>query len=157
MCPTKPVILRHPDSESSSRRWMRRAFGLKQNGNVAGNRKGRWPVVLVGAVLLLAGTVALTARYWYTPTTSALVVNDESTVYSLDNCEDYLVTLAPGQSEHVQPFSDEHHACTVYRGRSNLGSPVGCLVFPSVQGAVLGGSHVKLSSMVPFSARWCSG
>ena len=99
----------------------------------------------------------MTARYWYTPTTSASVINNRSAVYSLDNCEDSRVTIAPGQSAQVQPYSDEHHGCTVYRGRSDLGPPIGCLVFPANHGAVLAGSHVKLSTMVPFSTRWCSG
>jgi hypothetical protein len=40
--------------------------------------------------LLLAVGLAITARYWYTPSGAALVVNDTSAVYSLDNCEDYL-------------------------------------------------------------------
>jgi hypothetical protein len=99
----------------------------------------------------------VSAHYWYTPTTSASVINDRSVVYSLDNCEDYQVTIVPGQSSQVQPFSDEHHGCTVYQGRSDLGRPIGCLVFPSSHGAVLAGSHAKLSTMMPFSIRWCSG
>lgn len=124
---------------------------------MAGNRKWRWGLLVVGAALLLGGALALTSHYWYTPTTSASVVNDESSVYSLDNCEDSLVTIAPGQSEQVQPFSDQHHGCTVYRGRTDSGFPVGCLVFPSDRGVVLTGSHIELSAMKPFSARWCSG
>ncbi len=98
----------------------------------------------------------MSAHYWYTPTTSASVLNDRSAVYSLDNCEDVQVTVLPGQSAQVQPFSDEHHGCTFYQGRTDLGHPVGCLVFPSSHGAVLAGSHVRLSTMMPFSTRWCS-
>ena len=98
----------------------------------------------------------LTAHYWHTPTTSASVVNDTTSEYSLGNCEDYLVSLAPHRSAEVEPFVDQHDGCTVYRGTSNLGSPVGCLVFPASGGSVVAGSRVKLSAMMPYSSRWCS-
>ena len=122
-----------------------------------GDRRRRWPWVLVGVALCLSVGLAVSSRYWYTPTTSASVINNSSAVYSLDNCEDFQVTIAPGQSAQVQPFSDVHHGCTVYRGRTDLGPPIGCL--GSFQPATEQSSRGRTSSwstMVPFTTRWCS-
>jgi hypothetical protein len=111
-----------------------------------------WSALIV--VILLA--VFLTSRFWYTPTSSGTVVNDTSSTWSLSNCEDYLVTLVPGEKQSVEPFVSADNGCTVYRGRNDLGKPVGCLVFPHKNGNVIGGSEMKMSMMVVYSPERCS-
>ena len=114
----------------------------------------RWLVVAaaVGLVVLVALT---TSRFWYTPTTTASVVNDTSRTVALDNCDDALVVIGPGQTSGVAPFSHGTPGCTVFVGRTDLGGPSGCLVFPMRQGAVIRGSTVRVSSARPMPDRSC--
>jgi hypothetical protein len=116
--------------------------------------KARWLIwsSLVAVILLVA---VLTSRFWYTPTSSGTVVNDTSSTWTLSDCEDYLVTLVPDEQQSVEPFVNAHNGCTVFRGRNDLGKPVGCLVFPHKDDNVIGGSKVKVSSMVPYSTKKC--
>jgi hypothetical protein len=151
------LILRDATTACSSRHLMRPS---KQNGwmerfAIIRTAKAKW--VLWSALLVLILLVAvLTSGFWYTPTTSGTVVNDTSSTWSVANCADYLVTLAPGQSQLVEPFVRASSGCTVYRGRNDQGKPFGCLIFPRNNGGVIGGSRVRLSTMTSYSNQLCS-
>lgn len=120
------------------------------------HRRRRWPVAVAALLVLIAAVVIVTARWWYTPTTSGIALNDTSRTISLENCNDSVTTIRPDQSSPVQPFSNARQGCTVFRGDGDLGNPIGCLVFPSRNGAVVPGSTAKLSDVVPLSSHLCS-
>ena len=126
-------------------------------GGVALVRKVKmnWMIWTALSVFVLI-VVVLTAGYWYKATTSATVINNTSVTLSVSDCEDYLVTLSPSQSQSVEPYVNASDGCAVFKGSSNLGTPAGCLIFPSIDGHVIGGSRVKLSTMFPYSAKRCS-
>jgi hypothetical protein len=127
---------------------VKRSHQEADNGfvQIAGNRlrlRSGWGLVVLAALLVTVLVIA-SSRYWYTPTTSDAVVNDTAHTVALDNCEDTVVVIAPGQTQSVAPFV-HGPGCSVYEGTTNVGPASGCLEFPERNGSVLAGQTVRVS------------
>ena len=105
----------------------------------------RHPRLLIVLVVGALAAIAVVWHPWYTPTTTAFVVNDTNGVVTLDNCGDVSVTISPGKRAEISPFVDAKRAyCEVFNGGGDLGVRQGCLYLPSSKGRVVSGvtAHV---------------
>jgi hypothetical protein len=93
-------------------------------------------VALILTVIFAGGTV-IAIKQFYTPLTSAFVRNNTTRVVTIDNCEDYSITLNPGQSAGVEPWTNPAMGCTVYLSQSDKGLQSGCLYFDAQNGSVV--------------------
>jgi hypothetical protein len=105
-----------------------------------------WTIALSAAV---GFALLLFSLGGYTPTTTAYVLNDTATTVTLDGCSDTSVTVEPTGREQISPFMDAAHAvCTVFRGGSDLGTPIGCRPIPAVGGRTVSGAVARVSEML---------
>jgi hypothetical protein len=104
---------------------------------------------VAASVAAVAGLITVfVLAHGYTPTTTAYVQNNSSQLVTLDDCADTAVTISPGATQQIQPFEDAAHAtCTVYRGDSDLGQPIGCLTPLSSRGRTVARATVRVSAV----------
>ena len=119
------------------------------------NRNRRIGLVVAVVVLAMSGAWAF-VRFAYTPTTTALVVNDTSGTVTLDQCADAAVTLAPGARRQVTPFRDgSRNGCRVFIGKSDLTEVRGCVEIGTKDGQTVSGEVSYVSSMRSMAGSTC--
>jgi hypothetical protein len=96
--------------------------------------------------VLLFGGIFIAVKNLYTPLTSAFVQNNMTRVVTIDDCEDYSITLDPGQRAVVEPWTNPAMGCTVYLSQDDHGSQSGCLYFRSRNGSVIPNSISLVSN-----------